>query len=137
MLAGLLCRHRGQLSADLRRFYSCNLSDVMAGAVAPARDVAAWVANLPPDSAVGRVFDPYLDERTTTNELLRLIEHGVRVVAWVGSQGKRHDYPRPLRFPWDERAGEVWRGDALDWDDAVDALGGDDRLAAVMARLTT
>ena len=100
------------------------------------RDVAAWASELPPDSAVGRAVDPYVGERTTTNELLRMVEHGVRVVAWISAHGKRHDYPKPIKFPWDERPEAVWRGDALDWDKAVEALGNDERFAAVMARLT-
>ena len=99
------------------------------------REVAAWAANIPPDSAVGRAVNEYMDERTTTNELLRAIEHGVRVTAWATARGRRHDYPKPVKFPWDKRE-QVWQHDALDWDEAVEALGGDERFAAVMARLT-
>lgn len=123
MLAGLLAEYREQLSADFRRLYHCNLTDCLAGEVAPLWEVAAWAAHLPPDSATARAVDP-AHAHTYDLELLRRIEF--RLAQRV--QGKKAEL---FKFPWDVTEG-AWKGDSFEWDDLADALGGDPRLKAVM-----
>lgn len=128
----LLREHRGPLAADLRRYYSCSLRDVLLGDVAPLAEVAAWVAHLPSDSAVQRTANPAW-QHTIDLELARAQEHSLRHLVWQNSGGKGRK-PEPVEFKWEqiERQG-TWRGDALDWDEAAEKLGGDSRLARLLA----
>jgi len=50
--------HRGVLRADLRRFYTLNLDDALAGEVGPPSALWDLVYHLPPGSALQRVVDP-------------------------------------------------------------------------------
>ena len=101
--------------------------------MAPLRDVAAWAAYLPPESATARSMDAHW-QRTPEVDLLREVEYGVRVLAWQktadGSKGR--NAPERLALPWDPKPDG--RPDAYEWDDLADALGGDPRLAEFMAR---
>lgn len=132
----LLREHRGPLSADFRRYYGCNLADVLAGDVAPLSDVAAWAANLPPDSACARAMDPWDGQRTNEVELLRLIEFTLRVVNHNVRKDRFAQPPEPIPLPWDPKPDAVWVGVEIRWEDAPAALGGDERLARAMG-LTT
>lgn len=98
-------------------------------------------AHLPVESATFRDVNPHW-RRTLEADLLRLAEHSLRWLVWAKTTDGEHgrNIPEPVRLPWDEepadRAGDgVWRGDALAWDETVDALGGDPRLAAAMQRI--
>lgn len=134
----LLREHRGPLSADFRRFYQCNLVDALAGDVAPLSDVCAWAANLPPESATLRAANPNW-QHTPELEVSRSSEFSLRLLLWQNqneglSRGKQSKQPEPFYFPWeDQPKGDGWRGDSLDWDEAADLLGGDDRLRRLMA----
>lgn len=93
------------------------------------------MAHLPRESATVRATQPNAGH-TDELELLRQIEHDLRVLAWQktkdGQDGR--NLPVPYRFDWEPRD-TVWEHDVLDWDEAAEKLGGDPRLAAVMARL--
>ena len=124
-LAVVLRDHRGPLSADLRRYYHCNLPDVLAGDVAPLWDVSAWVACLPPESAVMRSVEPRV-AHTHDLELLRSIDYSQRWLVWAKTRDgeKGRNAPEPYRFPWEpepERGG--FRGDPMTTDEADKFLG--------------
>ena len=112
----MLRHHRGPLSADLRRFYHCNLTDVLAGEVASLEDVAAWVAHLPTDAAVFRDAEPGRMAHTHDVELLRRIEFWLQ-----GIRGVRH--PEAYEFPWEDDDRPGFRGDAMTTDEADEFLG--------------
>lgn len=121
----MLRHHRGPLSADLRRYYHANLSDVLAGQVAPLGDVAAWVACLPPESAVLRSMEPRA-AHTHALELSRGIEHSLRVLVWSKTKDaeRGRNYPEPYLFPWeDQPVNGAIRGDAMTIDEAAEFLG--------------
>ena len=92
--------------------------------MAPLRDVAAWAAHLPPESATARALDPHW-QRSNEVELLRVMEHGIRVLAWQRTEdGKRgRNAPEPIPLPWDPPPEGTIRGDAMTWDEAADFLG--------------
>lgn len=124
-LAVVLRDHRGPLSADLRRYYHCNLPDVLAGDVAPLWDVAAWVACLPPESAVMRSVEPRV-AHTHDLELTRSIDHSLRWLVWAKTKDgeKGRNMPEPYRFPWEpEPDNGAIRGDAMTVDEAAEFLG--------------
>ena len=116
--------HRGPLSADLRRYYHCNLSDVLAGRVAPLWDVAAWVACLPPESAVMRSVEPRV-AHTHDLELARSIDHSLRWLVWAKTKDgeKGRNVPEPYRFPWEPDERPAIRGDVMTTDEADEFLG--------------
>ena len=121
----MLRHHRGPLSADLRRYYHANLSDVLAGQVASLGDVAAWVACLPPESAVLRSMEPRA-AHTHALELSRGIEHSLRVLVWSKTKDaeRGRNYPEPYLFPWeDQPVNGAIRGDAMTIDEAAEFLG--------------
>ena len=120
----MLRHHRGPLSADLRRYYHANLSDVLAGQVASLGDVAAWVACLPPESAVLRSMEPRA-AHTHALELSRGIEHSLRVLVWSKTKDaeRGRNYPEPYLFPWEQDSRPGYRGDAMTTDDADKLLG--------------
>jgi len=102
--------------------------------VAPLRDVAAWAAYLPPESATARSMDAHW-QRTPEVDLLREVEYGVRVLAWQktadGSKGR--NVPERLTLPWDVKPEPT--NDAHEWHDLPESLA-DPRLLAAMG-LTT
>lgn len=117
--------HRGPLSADLRRYYHCNLTDVLAGEVAPLEDVAAWVANLPVESALLRAMEGGRVAHTHDLELLRAAEHSLRLLVWAKTKDaeKGRNYPEPYLFPWEDDPRPGFRGDAMTTDEAAEFLG--------------
>ena len=87
-------------------------------------EVAAWAAHLPIDSATARAVDPG-SQHTYDLELLRRIELWTHAAAGVKDA-------KPFAFPWDAPEEGAWQGDAHEWDEAADALGGDERLRRLM-----
>lgn len=83
-------------------------------------------AHLPPDSACRRALDKHW-QRTAEVDLLRDIEHGLRVLAWqntkAGSKGM--GYPEPMPLPWDPEPDGTLRGDRMTLEEAADWLGWD------------
>lgn len=66
-------------------------------------------------------------------ELLRAIEHGVRVLDWRTARGRVHEYPERIPLSWDPKPEGAIQGDSMDWDDAAAFLGWE----AEMARFFT
>ena len=89
------------------------------------------VAYLPPDSAVWRASNPHW-QRTPEIDLLRMVEHGVRVLAWqqTADATKGRNYPKHVPLPWDEPE-RVWSSDALSLDEDF----GDARMRAALDRV--
>lgn len=124
------------MSADFRRYYHCNLDDVLAGRVASLREVAAWAAFLPQDSAVENWLNP-ARLHTFELEMLRRVEQHTAWLVWAQTSNAKHgtNVPELFRFPWEDPAPSLWEHDVLEWDEAADALGGDPRLVEAMALL--
>lgn len=131
-LVVLLAEHRGPLTADLRRYYGCSLAAALRGEVAPLSEIAAWVANLPPDCATFRAQHPN-GEWQHTQQL-----HLVRETLWESQKttyylarrlGVRMDVPERYRFPWEEEEGVI-RGDRMTTDQADDWLGWSEEMKA-------
>lgn len=126
MLVELLGELRGPLSADMRRFYNCNLTEALRGEVAPLQDIAAWAAHLPPESAVFRAQHP--DGRwqhTHALELQRAQVYATQNVAFTVAKVTKHKMqePEPILFPWEETDDGSIKGDSMDVDAADDWLG--------------
>ena len=130
-LLGLLEEHGDAVEYDLIGL-GLRLRDFPSAALS-WRDLLVIVRHAPATSAIVRALDPNW-QRTPEVDLLREVEHGVRVLAWQqtrdGSKGR--NAPERLRLPWD--AVETDRPDSYEWDDLAAALGGDSRLAEFMAR---
>lgn len=88
------------------------------------RDLYIVIRHAPPGSAVYRAVAGDEWHRTPELEFLREIEHNLRVLAWQNGNGKSHDYPEPIRLPWDPPLAA--RPDAMDWDEAFEWLGWSD-----------
>lgn len=112
----------------MRRFYGMGWSDARS---LPLTEVADMVAHLPPESAVMRAASEHPD-RTAEVDLLRLVEHGVRVLAWQKTRdaSRGSNYPKPIRLPWDEPE-RVWSSDVLDFSEDF----GDARMRAALDRV--
>jgi hypothetical protein len=97
----------------------------------PLHEVADMAAHLPPDSAVRRHLDEHW-QRSGEIDLLRDIEHDLRVATWVllkqGGQ-KNVQYPDPIGLPWDPPAEGTVQGDRMTFEEA-DAFLGWDKLKA-------
>lgn len=119
----LLREHPGPLAADFHRYYGRSISAMTSWGI-PLREVAAMASHLPPDSAIRRAMDEHW-QRTPQIDLLREIEHDLRILAWQqtkdGSRGLR--YPEPVRLPWDPEPDESMKGDALPIDEMAEWLG--------------
>ncbi len=94
------------------------------------RDVAAFVANLPPEGAVFRALYPN-HRHTHDLELLRSVDQSLRWLVWAKTEdgSKNRNRPEPYRFPWEpepERDGG-WRGDAMTLAEADEFLGWADK----------
>lgn len=89
------------------------------------------VAYLPPESAVWRAANPHW-QRNLEVDLLRTVEHGVRVLAWQQTvdASKGRNYPDPLRLPWDEPV-KAFGSDVLDFSEDF----GDARMRAALDRV--
>jgi hypothetical protein len=102
----------------MRRFYGMGWDEARA---LPLTEVADMVAHLPPEAAVHRAADPHW-RRTNEVEILRLMEHGIRVLGWQktrdGQAGR--NVPEPLPMPWDPPTERGIRGDSMTWDEAAD-----------------
>lgn len=123
----LVDEHPDAVAYDLMRC-GTRLREFPDGAVSWL-DLATLIRAAQPDSAIFRAVNPNWSH-TPTLELLRRIEFYVSVANWQRAGGKGRT-PEPYSFPWEDRSG--WHGDALEWDEAVDALGGDERLRRLMA----
>ncbi len=88
-------------------------------------EIAAMAAYLPPDSACALAVNKH--PHRTLAELLREIEHDLRLLGWSG--GAR---PEPITLPWDEA--RFGSGDAVEWDDAAGTWT-DPRFTDMLARL--
>lgn len=108
MLAALLHLHRGPLAADLHRFHGLRLATI-AGSGFSVGEVADFVGNLPPDSAVARALNPAGWDVTTDTHLLRAIEHDLRVLAWQSTADARAREPQhyPVELPLTEAEAEA------------------------------
>lgn len=121
-------RCRGALVADFRRYYGLSWNTIRDSGIPlhEAADMAGW---LPPDSATRRALDPHW-QRTPDIDLLREVEHDLRVLAWQntreGSRGR--GFPEPLRLPWDPEDSSIVKGDRMTLDEAAEWLGWSDRL---------
>ena len=89
------------------------------------------VAHLPPDSAVWRASNPHW-QRTPEIDLLRMVEHGVRVLAWQQTKDaeRGRNFPEAIRLPWDEPA-RLWTPDVLTFDEDF----GDPRMREALDRV--
>jgi hypothetical protein len=93
----------------------------------PLSEVADMAVYLPPDSAVRRALDEHW-QRTPEIDLLREIEHDLRIIAWQktkdGQRGIRP--PEPLRLPWDPPSEtDKIVGDVMTTDEMAKWLGWD------------
>lgn len=63
-------------------------------------------------------------------EMLRAIEHGIRVLDWrqIGKQSV--PFPVPIRLAWDPPVEGALRGDVLDWDQAASFFGWEAEMSA-------
>ena len=95
------------------------------------RDLLVIARQSPPGSALNRALDPGW-RATLDTHLLRRIEHAGRVSVWQNAGG-RGPAPEPLTLPWEQRE-RAWDHDVLEWDEAADALGGDERMREAMRR---
>lgn len=99
-------------------------------------EVAAWVVHLPEDSAVVRALAPAHAAHTHELELLRQIEYRLHWLQWAKTKDAKRNRHQPewFRFPWEPKS-KMWQHDVLEWDEAAEKLGGDPRLAELMAKL--
>ena len=114
-----MTRHRSALVADFHRFYGLSLSKMKEWGI-PLTEVCDMAVQMPLDSAVRRSVDPHW-QRTPEIDILRDVEHGLRVLAWqqTKSATRGKDYPEPMRLPWDPEPEGTIKGDAMsteDWD---------------------
>ena len=128
-LAKLIGEHPDAVAYDLLRC-GARLRDFPNGGVT-WHDLAVLVRAAQPGSAIYATRPRHL--HTNELELLRQIEVGIRTMTWSWSAKKGTPPPEPMVFPWEDDDRNGWRGDALEWDEAVDALGGDERLRNLMA----
>ncbi len=131
----LLREHRGPLAADLHRYHGLVLSRLGEYGI-PLRDLAAFVANFPLNSACARAVHPNRDAHSYdlvlhNLGLLRSVEHSLRWLVWAktedGSRGR--DIPEVHYFPWEdapERDGG-YRGDPMTVEEADEFLGWADK----------
>ena len=85
-------------------------------------------AYLPPESATRRALDPHW-QRTPEVDLLREVEHDLRILAWQQTQdgSKGRNVPERIPLPWDAPPEGSLRGDRMTLDE-IDAWLGWDQL---------
>lgn len=117
--------YRSALVADFHRYYGLSLSSMHEWGI-PLLEVCDMAAGLPPDSAVRRAVDPHW-QRTPDIDLLREIEHGLRVLAWQQTKpaSKGIGYPEPMRLPWDPDPEGTVKGDRMTTEEMDEFLGWD------------
>ena len=116
-LLGVLRDHGEAVEYDLLR---CGLRREWLGSEQLTwRDLSVIVRQAQPDTALYKAMAGDRWPRTTELELLRMIERGVRVLAW--QQGRPgQPYPELIEMPWDEPA--VPRPDEQDFDAVVASM---------------
>ena len=91
-------------------------------------DLLTMVRWAQPDTAIYKAVNPHW-QQTPELELLRAMEHTLRVLAWqkteAGSKGR--DVPEPVPFPWD--APPSRENDSVSWDEAAHLLGWEAEMA--------
>ena len=120
-----MCHHRSALVADFHRTYGLSLSKMREWGI-PLTEVCDMATQLPLDSAVRRSVDEHW-QRTPEIDLLRDIEHDLRVLAWqqTSSGSKGTGYPEPMRLPWDPPPEGTVKGDRMTTDEMDEFLGWD------------
>lgn len=119
--------HRDALVADFHRFYGRSLSQMREWGI-PLGEVAAMAAYLPPEAACRRVMDEHW-QRTPEIDLLRSVEHSLRVLAWQNTEAARkgNGYPEAVQLPWDPEPEGTIKGDRMTLEEAAEWLGWDTR----------
>jgi hypothetical protein len=120
-----MSRHRSALVADFHRYYGLSVSAMKEWGI-PLTEVCDMAVNLPLDSAVRRSVDPHW-QRTPEIDILRDVEHNLRVLAWqqTSSAKKGIGYPEPMRLPWDADPEGTVKGDRMTTDEMDEFLGWD------------
>jgi hypothetical protein len=92
----------------------------------PLTEVSDMASQMPLDSAVRRSVDPHW-QRTPEIDILRDVEHMLRVLSWqqTTSATKGIGYPEPMRLPWDPDPEGTVKGDRMTVDEADKFLGWD------------
>lgn len=111
----------------MRRFYGMGLDEARHRVT--LTELADMVLYLPREGALGRSMDEHW-RRSPEVDLLREIEHNVRLHMWMGSRDgeKGRNIPEPIRLPWDPKPEGGHVGDRMDWDEAADWLGWHDEM---------
>lgn len=89
------------------------------------REVAAFAAYLPHDSACAKAVNP-LYQHTNELEMLRSIEYSLRWLSWTKTKAAQYgrDMPEQHYFPWETMPDSGgWRGDTMTVDEADEFLG--------------
>lgn len=98
--------------------------DALAGRVTTLRDLADWVAHLPPEAAVFRESQPDWEHTHSLEIQRRALLAIERVAMFTGkTAGFKIDEPEIYYFPWEDDPDEAIKGDAMDVDEANDWLG--------------
>lgn len=122
-----MSRHRPALVADFHRYYGLSLRAMKEWGI-PLEEVTHMAANLPLDSAVRRSVDEHW-QRTPELDILRKLEHDVRILMWQntsdGAKGRMSSYPEPMRLPWDPAPEGTVQGDRMSFEEADEFLGWD------------
>lgn len=117
-------QHRGALTSDFRRFYGLSPMSGMRDWGIPLSEICDYAANLPPESAVRRSLDPHW-QRTPELDMLREMEHELRVLIWQNGSGRAASYPEPMRMPWDPDPDGTVKGERMTFDEMDEFLGWD------------
>lgn len=112
---------RSALVADFHRYYGLSLNSLRHSGIR-VDEVADMAMHLPPDSAVRRVLDPHW-QRTNEIDLLREIEHDLRILAWQNSASRSTPVPERIPLPWDPAPAGTMQGDRMTMDEADAFLG--------------
>lgn len=105
------------------RFYRLPLHAMRQWGI-PLRDVAAMVYHLPLDSATYRTHEDHW-QRTIEIDLLREIEHSIRIADWRTYAKRGSQPPEAIPLPWDPEPDGQVRGDVLTADEMDQWLGWD------------
>lgn len=78
--------------------------------------------HLPPDSAVARKLNPHW-QRTPEIDLLRELEHSLRVLIWQNTGNRNSAVPERIPLPWDPAPDGTIEGDRMSLEEADAFLG--------------